>query len=132
VLTAGTIMEDPEPVAYQWQGPRVAHTILHRSKRKFIFVVGIDNKVVGLLEHDALANLVRENKDTFTSILVTDFETCSPDVTVEELFPIATTNHHPIAVLDENKKLLGYIRNDTIIESMIQENTANEGVSEDV
>ena len=67
-----------------------------------------------------------------TWCLVTDFETCSPDVTVEELFPIATTNHHPIAVLDENKKLLGYIRNDTIIESMIQENTANEGVSEDV
>ena len=132
VLTAGTIMEDPEPVAYQWQGPRVAHTILHRSKRKFIFVVGIDNKVVGLLEHDALANLVRENKDTFTSILVTDFETCSPDVTVEELFPIATTNHHPIAVLDENKKLLGYIRNDTIIESMIQEDTTDEGVSENV
>ena len=53
--------------------------------------------------------------------MVTDFETCSPDVTVEELFPIATTNRHPIAVLDEGKRLLGYIRNDTIIESMIQE-----------
>jgi len=132
VLTAGTIMEDPEPVVYQWQGPKVANTILHRSKRKFIFVVGIDNKIIGLLEHDALSNLVREKKDSYASILVTDYETCSPDVTVEELFPIATTNHHPIAVLDENKRLLGYIRNDTIIESMIQEDMTTEGVSKDV
>jgi glycine betaine/proline transport system ATP-binding protein len=132
VLTAGTIMEDPEPVVYQWQGPRVANTILHRSKRKFIFVVGVDNKIVGLLEHDALSRLVREGRDSFSSILVTDFETCSPEVTVEELFPIATTNHHPIAVLDEDKNLLGYIRNDTIIESMIQEDSTDEGVKKDV
>jgi glycine betaine/proline transport system ATP-binding protein len=121
VLTAGTIMEDPEPVVYQWQGPKVANTILHRSKRKFIFVVGIDNKVAGLLEHDTLSALLQEKKDSYSSILVKDYETCSPDVTVEELFPIATTNRHPIAVLDEKERLLGYIRNETIIESMIQE-----------
>jgi glycine betaine/proline transport system ATP-binding protein len=121
VLTAGTIMEDPEPVVYQWQGPKVANTILHRSKRSFIFVVGIDYKVIGLLEHNSLAALVREKKDNYSSILVTNYETCSPDVTVEDLFPIATTNRHPIAVLDEKERLLGYIRNETIIESMIQE-----------
>ena len=83
--------------------------------------MGIDNKVIGLLEHNSLAALVREKKDNYSSILVTNYETCPPDVTVEDLFPLATTNRHPIAVLDEKERLLGYIRNETIIESMIQE-----------
>jgi CBS-domain-containing membrane protein len=62
----------------------------------------------------------------------TEFETCTPDMTVEELFPLATASPHPIAVLDEGGKLLGYIRNHTIIESMIQEEPENGREGENV
>jgi len=121
VLTAGTIMEDVEPEVYVWQGPKVAHALLHRSKKDFAFVLDKGHRAVGILKHNAVAALLKEGKGSTSSAIITDFETCPPDMTVEELFPLATASPFPIAVLDDEGKLLGYIRNHTIIESMIQE-----------
>jgi glycine betaine/proline transport system ATP-binding protein len=121
VLTAGTIMEDAEPEVHVWQGPKVAHALLHRSKKDFAFVLDKGHRAVGILKHNAVAALLKEGKDSTSAAIITDFETCTPDMTVEELFPLATASPFPIAVLDDEGKLLGYIRNHTIIESMIQE-----------
>jgi len=121
VLTAGTIMEDNEPEIHVWQGPKVVHTLIHRSKRDFAFILDKGKRPVGFLTHRALEKLIRDGGDRIDQAMDTEFETCTPDMTVEELFPLATASPHPIAVLDEAGKLQGYIRNHTIIESMIQE-----------
>ena len=77
---------------------------------------------------DQLFTLLKEGATSISSAMATEFETCTPEMTVEELFPIATASPYPIAVIDENEKLLGYIRNHTIIESMIQEEQEEEDV----
>jgi len=125
VLTAGTIMEDNEPEIHVWQGPKVVHTLIHRSKRDFAFILDKGKRPVGFLTHRALEKLIRDGGDRIDQAMDTEFETCTPDMTVEELFPLATASPHPIAVLDEAGKLQGYIRNHTIIESMIQEDPEN-------
>ena len=132
VLTAGTIMEDNEPEIHVWQGPKVVHTLIHRSKRDFAFVLDKRNCAVGFLTHRALAKLIMDGGDRVEQAMDTEFETCTPEMTVEELFPLATASPHPIAVLDDGGKLVGYIRNHTIIESMIQEDAEVEGEDEDV
>jgi glycine betaine/proline transport system ATP-binding protein len=132
VLTAGTIMEDPEPEVHAWQGPKVVHTLIHRSKRDFAFVLDRRNCAVGFLTHRALTKLIKDGGDRVEQAMDTEFETCTPEMTVEELFPLATASPHPIAVLDDGGKLVGYIRNHTIIESMIQEDAEVEGEDEDV
>ncbi len=123
VLTAGTIMEEPEPEIHIWQGPKVVHALIHRSKRDFAFVKDKQNRAVGFLTHRALEKLIRDGGTRIEDALDTEFETCTIEMTVEELFPLATASPHPIAVLDEKGRLIGYIRNHTIIESMIQEDT---------
>ena len=132
VLTAGTIMEDPEPEIYIWQGPKVAHTLIHRSKRDFAFILDKRHKAIGVLTHSAIAEALKKGETTITAALVTDFETCTTDMTVEELFPLATASPFPIAVLDDEGKLIGYIRNHTIIESMIQEGPEEDPENENV
>jgi glycine betaine/proline transport system ATP-binding protein len=132
VLTAGTIMDDNEPAIRVWQGPTVVHTLIHRSKRDFAFILDKNNRPVGFLNHKALEKLIKEGGDRVDQAMDTEFETCTPDMTVEELFPLATASPHPIAVLDEGGKLLGYIRNHTIIESMIQEEPENGREGENV
>jgi glycine betaine/proline transport system ATP-binding protein len=132
VLTAGTIMEDNEPEIHVWQGPKVVHTLIHRSKRDFAFVLDKSNCPIGFLTHRALEKLIRDGGDRVDQAMDTEFETCAPDMTVEELFPLATASPYPIAVLDDNGKLVGYIRNHTIIESMIQEEPDNGGEDENV
>jgi glycine betaine/proline transport system ATP-binding protein len=121
VLTAGTIMEDIEPELYNWQGPKVAHTLIHRSKNDYAFVMDKQKRPVGMLTHDSVAKGVKKGDTSIVQYIATDFETCSPDMTVEELFPIATASPYPIGVIDDNGRLVGYIRNHTIIESMIQD-----------
>ena len=132
VLTAGTIMEDNEPEIHVWQGPKVVHTLIHRSKRDFAFILDKRNCPVGFLTHRALEKLIREGEGGIDQAMDTEFETCTPDMTVEELFPLATASPHPIAVLGDTGKLVGYIRNHTIIESMIQEESENGGEDADV
>jgi glycine betaine/proline transport system ATP-binding protein len=132
VLTAGTIMEDNEPEIHVWQGPKVVHTLIHRSKRDFAFILDRSNCPIGFLTHRALERLIRDGGDRVEQAMDTEFETCTLEMTVEELFPLATASPHPIAVLDDGGKLVGYIRNHTIIESMIQEDAEVEGEDEDV
>ncbi|MCJ7499335.1 glycine betaine/L-proline ABC transporter ATP-binding protein [bacterium] len=132
VLTAGTIMEVNEPEIHVWQGPKVVHTLIHRSKRDFAFILDKGNCAVGFLNHKALDMLIKDGGDRIDQAMDTEFETCTPEMTVEELFPLATASPHPIAVLDDVGKLVGYIRNHTIIESMIQEWPENGGEDKDV
>ena len=131
VLTAGTIMEDPESDVHSWQGPKAAYALIRRSKRDFAFVLDKAHRAVGVLKQEVARKLVNDGSDSILSGMVTEFETCTPDMTVEELFPLATASPFPIAVLNDDEKFLGYIRNHTIIESMIQEEQPADQESQD-
>ena len=106
---------------YEWQGPRVAKTLLSKSKQEHAFVLDKRHKLIGLVDHRALDALARLGAIDLRNGLVSDFSQCTMDMLVEDLFPLATSSKYPIAVLDKNGKFLGDIRNRTILNSMIQD-----------
>ncbi len=126
VLSAGRIMEDPRVLLYEWQGPKVARTLLGHDRQLYAFVTTKKREFKGLLSLDRIRKMEKAGvpslKDAVAEqYLVKDLPTCSPDTIIEELFPLATSSPYPIPVLDEKGKLLGIIRNETILDSMIQE-----------
>jgi glycine betaine/proline transport system ATP-binding protein len=121
VLTAGNIKEKPDLLLHEWQGPRVAKTLLSKSKQEQAFVLTKQRKLIGLADHQTLEALVRSGAKNLKEGLVSDFPQCTADVLVEELFPLATSSKYPIAVLDDSGRFLGDIRNRTILNSMIQD-----------
>ena len=121
VLTAGNIMDQPDLLLYEWQGPKVAKTLLSKSKQEQAFVLDKRHRLIGLADHPALDALLRRGAKDLRNGLVTDFSQCTMDMLVEELFPLATSSKYPIAVLDKNGKFQGDIRNRTILNSMIQD-----------
>jgi glycine betaine/proline transport system ATP-binding protein len=121
VLTAANIMDEPDLLLYEWQGPKVAKTLLSKSKQEHAFVLNKRHQLVGLADHQTLEALVRRQAKDLRSGLVSDFPQCTADMLVEELFPLATSSKYPIAVLDDKGKLRGDIRNRTILNSMIQD-----------
>jgi glycine betaine/proline transport system ATP-binding protein len=121
VLTAGNIMDEPDLLLYDWQGPKVARTLLSKSKQEQAFVLDKRHRLVGLADHPALDALLRQGAKDLRNGLVTDFPQCTGDMLVEELFPLATSSKYPIAVLDQSGKFQGDIRNRTILNSMIQD-----------
>lgn len=121
VLTAGNIMDEPDLLLYEWQGPKVAKTLLSKSKQEHAFVLDKHRRLIGLIDHPALDALLRQGDKDLRDGLVTDFSQCTMDMLVQELFPLATSSKYPIAVLDQRGKFQGDIRNRTILNSMIQE-----------
>ncbi|MBN2179555.1 MAG: glycine betaine/L-proline ABC transporter ATP-binding protein [Deltaproteobacteria bacterium] len=123
VLTAGGIMEQPEALLYEWQGPKAALHTLRSLKEDHAFMVGRDRKLLGLVTMKRLKGLIQENGSYLKDSMETDIATTGPDVVLEELFPLAAEADYPIAVIDEVGKFIGEIQISSIFENMIQEKT---------
>ena len=125
VLTAGSIMTDPDVIIYDWQGPKAALHLLKTAKKDHGFLVSSRRKYLGLVTAKSLSALISKDGGGTRDALEPDIPTCTSDALLEDLFPLAVATSFPIPVLDEEGKLIGEIENETILSSMVQyrENT---------
>ena len=120
VLTAGSIMTEPEVIIYDWQGPKAALHVLTTARSDYAFVVGRGRKFMGLITTKRLSKLIKKKSKDVKEALEPDIATCTPDMLLEDLFSLAVANKYPIPVVDEKEKLVGGIDNDIILSSMVQ------------
>lgn len=120
VLTAGSIMTDPQVLLYGWEGPKTAIKILRDNNRKAAFVVDKSKKLMGVAHEDKLLKL--SDKDAGVEKLfyatLQQVPAVTEDTILEDLFSIVTENKYPIPVVDENNKLKGLVTTDSIFESI--------------
>ena len=83
-----------------------------------VFVVDHERRLQGLVTIDDAIKALKENK-RLGDILKEDYFTTHPDAYVQELIPIATESKYPIAVLDEDQKLLGIIPRVSVLSSLV-------------
>jgi len=121
VLTAGHIMEQPNVLLYEWQGPKAAMHILRTSKLDNAFLVARTGKLLGLVTMEHLVELFRRKGNSLTEALEPDLPTCTVDTVVEDLLPLAASTEYPIPVVDEKEKFVGEVNTGAILVSMIQE-----------
>jgi glycine betaine/proline transport system ATP-binding protein len=120
VLTAGSIMTQPETVIYEWQGPKAALHLLKTSKSDHGFLVTRGRKFLGLVTEKRLAKLINNKGKAIKEALEPDTATSTSDMLLEDLFCLAVATKYPIPVVDEREKLIGEIDNETILSSMVQ------------
>ena len=120
VLTAGSIMTNPDVIIYEWQGPKAALHLLKTAKKDHGFLVSSRRKYLGLVTAKSLTDLIRKDGGSTRDALEPDIPTCTSDALLEDLFPLAVATSFPIPVLDEDGKLIGEIENETILSSMVQ------------
>jgi glycine betaine/proline transport system ATP-binding protein len=128
VITAGSIMTEPDVIIYDWQGPKAALHLLKTSKRAHGFLVTRGRKYLGLLTANSLAKLIEDKGKSTREALEPDIATCTNDTLLEDLFSLAVATKYPIPVIDENGKLIGEIENEAIISSMVQYKEVGEAV----
>ncbi|WP_199563416.1 MULTISPECIES: glycine betaine/L-proline ABC transporter ATP-binding protein [unclassified Oceanispirochaeta] len=120
VLTAGSIMEEPKIILYDWEGPRTAQTLLLSNNRRSAFVVSKSRKFLGVVT-DVKLNKLLENKDHSGGIpesIIRKVPTVTEDTILEDLFSIVNENPYPIPVVDENGRFKGKVTTDQIFESI--------------
>ena len=121
VVTASSIMEQPNVLLYEWQGPKAAIHALLTKKLEAAFLVSRTGKLLGLVTVERLIELFRRKGKSLLEALEPDVLTCTADTVIEDLFPLAASTGYPIAVIDEADRFVGEIHTSTILVSMIQE-----------
>jgi len=109
VLTAQSVMRRVDNVAFPKDGPRTALRKMREEGISSIFVVNQDFQLQGVVLAEDAAKIVKTGESTLDSIIIKDITTVCKETTVQEIFPMITDIRHPIAVTDENNRLLGVI-----------------------
>lgn len=109
VLTAQGVMKKAYSVAYPKDGPRTALRKMQEAGISSIFVVNKEYQVQGVVQAEAAAEASKTGEKELEKIIERDIKTVSPDTPVNELFQMMTDIRYPLAVVDENNKLLGVI-----------------------
>ena len=120
VLTAGNIMSDPIMLAYAWEGPKTALTLMRSNKRKAAFVVNQGRELLGVIREKDLESLLEleEKPKTIPMSSIKHVTTVTEDALIEDMFPIVSENPWPIPVVDEKNRFKGIVTTDQIFESL--------------
>ncbi len=129
VLGARSIMQEPEGLVYEWQGPRVAMHVMQTNDVDQAFVLGHNRELRGHLTLDDAAKALRRGDTTLRDVVDAECPRVSPDTLVEDLVPLAAEHDRPIAVVDERGRLLGEIHRAAVLTSIVAGTGVTEGNS---
>jgi len=126
VLTAGDVMVKSSSITFGKDGPKTA---LHTMKEKgisSIFVVDKSKIFKGIVSAEKAKQSVESGESNLESILeeINEFRV-PPDAPLQEIMPIIAESKYPLAVVDENNKLLGMVVRGSLIAGL-----AERGVSQ--
>lgn len=120
VLTAEGVMKRPDTVVTTKDGPRQAMRRMKENGISSIFVVSKDRRLAGLvLADDALA-AIEEKKETLSDFILKDTPRVPPEYPLSDLIPLVADSRYPIAVVNEQEKLLGIIVRGSVLAGMVR------------
>jgi glycine betaine/proline transport system ATP-binding protein len=119
VLTASSIMQDTHAVVTHSAGPRYAMRLFERERVTGLFVVDRTRHLLGTVSDRAVVRAAREGVDTLTDITETEgILTVKPDTPLSELFAPSAGARVPLAVVDDDNRLLGIVPRVALLDSM--------------
>lgn len=116
IITAETLMFDnPTIVRFKKDGPKGAIRKMREAGVDVLPVEDSDEKFLGYVWLEDMLKLEKEKAKTVESSLHTEVPSVYKHYTVEEMLPLITGHHHPLAVVDENGKLEGIVTQTSLI-----------------
>ncbi|GAA4766025.1 quaternary amine ABC transporter ATP-binding protein [Microbacterium gilvum] len=118
VLTAGNVMERPRPVVAEGAGPRTALRTMRDAYTSATYVVGRDRRLAGIITDRDAMKLVRRGESSLASILKPVPQAVGRDDVLMDLFVPAVESPLPLAVTDEQSRLVGVIPRVTLLAAL--------------
>jgi len=125
IITAETLMfKKPTLIQYKKDGPKGALRKMRSAGVDVLPVEDQDMKFLGYVWLEDMLKLEKDKEQTVKKALYTDVPSVYKHYTVEDMLPLITGHHYPLAVVDEEGgKLLGLVtQTSLIIESTRFEN----------
>lgn len=133
VLTAQNIMIKPLTTVLEIDGPQVALTRMHREEVSMLMATNRRRQLLGSLTADAAIE-ARKKGLPLSEVIDKDVVTVSKDTVITDIMPLIYDSSAPIAVTDDNDRLLGVIIRGRVIEALanVQDETVVEPPKETV
>ncbi|HGI8686812.1 TPA: glycine betaine/L-proline ABC transporter ATP-binding protein [Streptococcus agalactiae] len=117
VLTAQNIMIKPLTTVLEIDGPQVALTRMHREEVSMLMATNRRRQLLGSLTADAAIE-ARKKGLPLSEVIDKDVVTVSKDTVITDIMPLIYDSSAPIAVTDDNDRLLGVIIRGRVIEAL--------------
>ncbi|QQK80119.1 glycine betaine/L-proline ABC transporter ATP-binding protein [Salicibibacter cibi] len=117
VYTAQNVMNRPETVNPEREGPRVALQRMRNEGISSIYVVKRDRTLLGIVHADELSKLVDEGKDDFMGVIRNDIPRVDLETPVTEVIELITNSKVPAAVVQDGK-LRGIIVRSSVLNAL--------------
>ncbi|MBD3385637.1 glycine betaine/L-proline ABC transporter ATP-binding protein ProV [candidate division KSB1 bacterium] len=109
VITASTIMRKPPTITVPKEGPNVAARRMEKHGVSTIYVVDSDRILQGILTIDEAMKLSKENKKSVDKTTIQEVYVTNPSTSVADLLPTAMSSRYPLAVVDDEYRLVGIV-----------------------
>ncbi|HHK1444044.1 TPA: glycine betaine/L-proline ABC transporter ATP-binding protein [Streptococcus pyogenes] len=117
VLTAQNIMIKPLTTTVELDGPQVALNRMHNEEVSMLMATNRRRQLVGSLTADAAIE-ARKKRLPLSEVIDRDVRTVSKDTIITDILPLIYDSSAPIAVTDDNNRLLGVIIRGRVIEAL--------------
>ncbi|MDR5899131.1 glycine betaine/L-proline ABC transporter ATP-binding protein [Halomonas vilamensis] len=118
ILTAENAMRKVLSTAREGDGPRTALRKMRDNSMDSIYVTETNRKLVGLLEVDAASKAIEDGAEGIANYLTQDFRRVTPDEPLQNLFAMFSDKSFPIAVVDEEQRLLGVVVKGAVLDEL--------------
>ncbi len=103
ILRASDVMFRPKDLVRPFHAPAIALRLMEQEGRSASFVLEGDSQLLGILTADDAARAALAGQRDISSVIRTVTDVCTPDTPIGELVHLATTQPHPLAVVDHGR-----------------------------
>jgi glycine betaine/proline transport system ATP-binding protein len=118
VLSASNVMEKARAVMSVSAGPRAALRTMRDLQTSLVYVVDGGRRLRGVVHDRDVLALVRKGTKTLDSVIRTDYPVVSPDQVLSDLFESSVESDMPLAVVDDQQRLLGVVPRVTLLAAL--------------
>jgi len=122
VLTAEGVMDQPVATIGAREGPAAAMRRMRELQVSALFVVGPQQRLMGTVDDEGVAKLLREKARTLDGALRREgLVTANPDAYLADLLLPCAETSLPLAVVDDRGTLRGVLPRATLLEALSRE-----------
>jgi glycine betaine/proline transport system ATP-binding protein len=118
VLTASSVLRPPLLTARVDERPGDVLRRLENAEANGVFVLDELGRILGVAQDDLLAKGVRNRDTDLGNCIAAEYETVPPDLPLVEFCHLAGRHTVPVAVVDEDHRLLGVAPRAAILSSL--------------
>ena len=127
VVPVRNIMNEPKVTLYSWQGPKVALMEMKQNNANYAFILDPGRRLRGAVTADEARQAIKEGVVRLSKMVRGNALQIGPDQPLEEVIPLAAASDNPVAVVDEDERLIGEVPRTELLMGMTREENSNGG-----